>query len=150
MIVILGNKNYINKFINSKTYVNEFCKPYFKDKNVFFNKSHTDKLSILMFSKYECGIDIENIKEYNELIVNKMCTKEEIEYLNNSKNKDISFTMLFTLKEAYLKCLGVGLNYKLKDISFVKNNKLNLDHNGFKIEIYRYYNYLISMCRRVV
>lgn len=154
MILVLGSKKYINNFfdknIESKIVVNQYGKKMLSDVNLHFNKSHTKNLSILMFSKYPCGIDIENIKKYNELVANKICSEEEKEFLSKTNNKNLYFTLLFVLKESFTKCLGIGISINLRNISFVKENKINLNIKGYKIDIMHYYNYLIATCRKVI
>lgn len=154
MILILGSKKYINDFFNknikSKVFVNNYGKKMLSGVNLQFNKSHTKNLSILMYSKYPCGIDIENIKRYNKLIVNKICSEEEKKFLSKTNNKNLYFTLLFVLKESFVKCLGIGISINLKNISFVKEDKINLNIEGYKIDIMHYYNYLIATCRKVI
>lgn len=151
MKLLISNKNYINlylKNLNYKIIFNKYGKPIIKNKKIFFNKSHTNKFSVLVIDNKLCGIDIENIKEYNDLISKKICSKEEYEYLNNIQNKNYYFTLLWVLKESYIKCLGLGLSYKMNKISFIKNNKIITKINGYNFTIIKYKNNIISICRK--
>ena len=75
MQIVLGTKEYINSFINRQgfeTYTNFYGKPLVKDNNIYFNKSHAKNLSIAIIDKKTCGIDIELIRNYNELMAKKI------------------------------------------------------------------------------
>ena len=151
MQVILGNRNYINdSILNTKFKIinNKYGKPFYENSDIYFNKSHTKDLSVAIIDNKSCGIDIEKIRAFNELMANKICSNEEINILSNISNKDYYFTLLWVLKESYLKCIGIGLSVPMKKISFVKDNKINLKMKNFKINYIILNNYIIAVCRK--
>ena len=151
MQVILGSKNYINDYILNngfKIINNKYGKPSYENSDIYFNKSHTKDLSVAIIDNKSCGIDIEKIRTFNELMANKICSNEEIEFLNGVSNKDYYFTLLWVLKESFLKCVGVGLSVPMKKINFIKHNKINLEMKNFKMKYITLNKYIIAICRK--
>lgn len=151
MQVILGNRNYINDYILNngfKIINNKYGKPSYENSVIYFNKSHTKDLSVAIIDNKSCGIDIEKIRTFNELMVNKICSNEEITFLNGISNKDYYFTLLWVLKESFLKCIGVGLSVPMKKINFIKDNKINLEMKNFKMKYITLNKYIIAICRK--
>lgn len=151
MSLIIGSRDYINSCIdklNFKIISNKYGKPIIVNKKAFFNKSHEKDLSVAIIEKTMCGIDIEKIKKYNNLMVKKICSESEIVFLNNCDNKDYYFTLFWVLKESYLKCIGIGLSYPMSKISFVRNGKIVYRTKNTQLRIMQYKDYLISICRK--
>ena len=105
-------------------------------------------MSVAIIDNKNCGIDIEKIRTYNQLMVNKICSNEEITFLNSVSNKDYYFTLLWVLKESFLKCIGVGLYVPMKKINFIKDNKINLEIKNFKMKYITLNKYIIAICRK--
>lgn len=151
MQIILGNRNYVNDYVlnnDFKIINNKYGKSFYENSDIYFNKSHTEDLSVAIIDNKDCGIDIEKIRVFNELMVNKICSNEEITFLNSVSNKAYYFTLLWVLKESYLKCVGVGLSVPMKKINFVKDNKINLEIKNFKIKYITLNKYIIAICRK--
>lgn len=149
MKLILTNKQEIDRLLKDYQIIyNEYGKPYIKENKFYFNKSHTKNLCALIMDDKECGIDIEQIRKYNEKMANKILSNEEIKYINSKNKKDYFFTLIWTLKESYLKALGTGINVPLKNISFVKNNKIRFKQKEYNFKIIRIHNYIVTSCRK--
>lgn len=151
-MIIIGIEKEINEKIkslsNEKLLKNEYGKPYYENINIRFNKSNTLDLSVLIIDNKECGIDIERIRKYDEVMAKRILSREEYDFVNRN-NKDFTFTLIWTLKESYLKCIGTGLNLNLKDISFVKDNKILKNKNDYKLNYFIYEDkYIISYCTK--
>lgn len=133
LLDIVLKDNNIKKY---SIFYNKYGKPYLKKINKYFNISNTKNISVCVFSDKEIGVDIEYIR-YNELVMKRMFTLEECEFVNNSKNKAEIFTLIWTIKESYSKLLGLGLNYNFKKIDTFKiKNKINIK---------KYQNYIITI-----
>lgn len=149
MQLIIGKKEIINSYLNNcDLEYNEYGKSYIKNNEFYFNKSHTNNLSVLIIDNNECGIDIETIRRYETIMAKKILSKDEYELITKKENKDYYFTLIWTLKESYLKALGTGINTKLNEISFVENNKLIFNKDNYKFKIIKIENYIITSCRR--
>lgn len=101
-----------NDFVN-----NQYKKPYLQNDNIFFNISHSQNAFVIAISNFEIGIDIE--ENYTELNIadcmNYAFSNEEINYCKTDRLE--SFLIIWTLKEAYLKAIGIGLTDNLKEIN---------------------------------
>lgn len=112
--------------IKSDIIYNEYGKPYFKNNKYFFNISNKDDYSCLVLSDKEIGIDLEKIT-YKEKVINKICNSKEKELVID----DLSFTVMYTMKESYVKYLGIGLRYGLENV-----NTLDKKYKLFKFNDY--------------
>lgn len=83
-----------------------------------FNLSHCDGLAVCLFSAYECGADCESIRRCKSRVAKRVCTPQELAALDAAENPDLLFTRLWTLKEAYVKAIGIGISYPLHEVGF--------------------------------
>ena len=138
---------------------NEYGKPYLKDFNdVFFNFSHSGEYGICVVSDNEIGCDIELIKDIDFGIAKRFFTKNEyesIESVVDLKEKNNLFFRYWTIKESYIKALGLGLSKMLNDFEVIiyKNNIIVDDKNtesGYKIEeIKDIEGYKVAICEKI-
>lgn len=104
--------------IDPEIVYNEYGKPYFKNSKLYFNVSHSNKKVLIALSDSELGIDIQKISNYDEERIDKLAKRiyndNDYNYFNNDEN--VTFTQIWTIKEAYLKYVGYGLIKNLHDI----------------------------------
>jgi len=109
---------------------NESGKPYFEE--FYFNASHSGKYAVCAFSDKEVGCDIEVSGKKNLCVAKRFFTEEEQNYIFNKSIEDViankRFVRLWTLKESYLKYLGVGLTKSLSSFSI-----RNLSEDGDRL-----------------
>ena len=113
-------------------FYNGYGKPYLKGNRLYFNISHCDNYIVLVISDKEVGVDIQKIT-FREKILNHICTLKEKELIKNA----IDFTKLWVKKESYVKYLGKGISYGLKNVDTLKLNN---------IKTKKYKNYYIGIC----
>lgn len=96
----------------------EHGKPYFKNRSEYFNISHSANLVTVAISDQPIGIDIEKLKPKQLEKLSHAFTVGEIAYLNklHDPRKSEQILRLWTIKEAVLKELGLGLVSKPKSI----------------------------------
>lgn len=106
---------YTRKIINIDYNYNKYGKPSFKNNhNLKFNISHSGEWVVVAISKLTIGIDVENKTEDWDLIDESLFSDYEKKWSqNNQKRKAI----LWTIKEAYVKYLGIGLSKDLNSFS---------------------------------
>lgn len=98
---------------------NEYGKPFLKEfPNIHFSISHTKNICICVISNKEVGVDIQSVKYYPNVL--KYFTNSELSIVNKSENKKVDFTRIWTKKESYLKMIGQGISYGLKNVDTVK------------------------------
>ncbi|WP_377863503.1 4'-phosphopantetheinyl transferase family protein [Bacillus sp. R86525] len=107
---------------------NTFGKPYvYSNIQLEYNISHSGKWVVGSFGRKPVGIDIELIKEEldYEMYTKDFFSSNEHLYINNLKKAEIPnyFFELWTLKESYIKCIGMGLSIPLHSFSILKNTE---------------------------
>lgn len=137
---------------NREIYSDENGKLKLKNGGAEFNMSHSKNAVAVIVSTNAVGIDIEKKREVNLKVANRYFCKNEIEYINNSPDKDKAFLRLWVRKESLLKALGTGIKAGLSSVSVVENNWQFSGVNGKKY----YFNdanckdYLISCCEESI
>lgn len=131
---ILKQENNISEY---EIIHNKYGKPYLKGIDLFFNLSDSNDISALVISNKEVGIDIEELK-YDELVMKTHFNNHEIKIVKNSKDKKKDFTKIWTIKEAYVKCMGTGIIEPLK----------NIDSNLIKCKSFTIENYYVSIVEK--
>ncbi len=116
---------------NLQFIINEYDKPFLllgeNQEMVHFNYSHSgDYLILAVNQSYEVGIDIEKHKLIKDLdLLAKTCFSESefihFSSLSNEVKQTIFFTY-WTCKEAFIKAIGMGLSFPLKDFSIELSN----------------------------
>ncbi|MBQ8435534.1 MAG: 4'-phosphopantetheinyl transferase superfamily protein [Oscillospiraceae bacterium] len=102
---------------------NSYGKPYLdKHPDIFFNISHCEGLAVCTIANSEAGIDAENIREWRPKVAQRVFTQKELHALENSDNKDEFFFRIWTLKESFVKALGIGISYPMKTCEFLFEN----------------------------
>ena len=146
LIKLLSDLNINYKSID--IYKNKYGKPYIKNRELYFNISHSKDFVVCTISNNKIGIDIEQIREANDSIIKQFATNKEIEYINqNQKYYNKRCFEIFTLKESYFKCLGTNLNH-IKKIEFELNDKtIKSSNNKFHFTLINNIdNYIIAIC----
>ena len=121
---------------------------------VHFNLSHSGDYVVLAVSDHMVGVDVEH-KCRNSLSLAKRCFCEEeyrdIMQENTEAARNLRFLEYWTMKEAYIKCVGEGLRIPLNSflikrgmngISFVENEDMWL--GTFFLNA----GYCVSLCSR--
>ena len=111
-------------------------KPYFVNRSDYhFSLSHSGDWVILAFinSSSEIGADIEKYSEYHKIekIVPRILSLSELEEFNKTPtemqdNRIGLFYSFWTIKESYVKALGLGLSLDfrlIESFSYCKNGK---------------------------
>ena len=126
----------------------ESGKPYLRDcPSVHFNLSHCKGLAVCLLSALECGVDAESKRQFKEKVARRAYSRAERTAIGSSEDHDLMFTRLWTLKEAYVKALGIGIGYPMKEVSFalqggaIRCSKANAD---FRQMLYE--GFVVSVC----
>ncbi|MBN2656360.1 MAG: 4'-phosphopantetheinyl transferase superfamily protein [Spirochaetales bacterium] len=105
-------------------------KPYIYDRKApFFNLSHSGNRVLFGFSpKGEVGVDIEIIKENRDLdgLIGASCSPGEIKSLDGlpADERTALFYQYWSLKEAYLKGVSMGITVPLKEVDFSRGERI--------------------------
>lgn len=107
-------------------------KPYSIDNpNLCFNMSNSGRKVVYAFSMDEdVGIDLEKIRELPDLdeLIEKNYIPSERDYINKlPEQRQYRFFQFWTIKEAYLKAIGVGMRIPPDNIAFsIQNGEYKL------------------------
>ncbi len=144
------NKEYslsLSKLEISRT---EKGKPYFSQyPDIKFSISHSKSCAACMLSQYECGIDIENLRDFPEKVLKRVCSETELKFVSSSADRNTASFLLWTLKESYAKATGVGMS-DMKNVSFsFDGDIINSNRNGFFFDSYRSRtDFILSVCQK--
>lgn len=85
-----------------------------------YNISHADGIAAAMVSEFECGIDCERVRPYSKSVFKRCYSEAEHRAVEAApeNERDMLFFKLWTLKEAYVKALGKGLSFPLRNAEF--------------------------------
>ncbi len=94
-------------------------KPYFPTRpDISFNLSHCKGMAICGIGAYPMGVDVEWIRPLRAGVLRRAFSEAETEAVKSSIDPDCTFFQLWTLKESYVKALGIGISYPLKQACF--------------------------------
>ncbi|CAH0269255.1 4'-phosphopantetheinyl transferase superfamily protein [Peribacillus sp. Bi134] len=120
---IIKKKNVRNDYkYNFAT--NTYGKPYLSDvENFKFNLSHSEDWVVCAVDGNQIGIDIEKEKLIDIQIACQFFTKRECDYIFSLKDQQRSrFFDIWTLKESYIKAVGLGLSIPLNSFSIIMDS----------------------------
>ena len=93
---------------------NEFGKPFLPDyPNLQYNISHSGNYVVCAIHNQIVGIDVEKVQSFDLRMAKHLFTGFEYRDILDSRNRDIAFFEIWTLKESYIKALGKGLTIPL-------------------------------------
>ncbi len=112
-------------------------KPILQNGHAQFNISHSGNYCVGCIDKHPCGIDIEFLRDVNLNSAKRFCTDNELQYINNSRNKNTAFLKIWTKKEAYFKSIGCGIATVLSSVDVLKEDKLStVENDDFILSVY--------------
>ena len=94
---------------------NKYGKPFIKNNPFYFNISHSGQYIVCAIYRYPVGVDVQEKSCTDISIARRFFSKNEIQYILSHPQEEQSniFNLIWTRKEAYVKCLGKGLSISL-------------------------------------
>ena len=88
--------------------------------DIHYNLSHAAGIAACIVSDRRCGIDCEAVREYRPNVMRRAFSEAERRSVEKAPEdkRDELFFRLWTLKEAYVKALGIGISYPLDTVEF--------------------------------
>ena len=142
-------------FVDSDVATDKHGKPYFVNSDLKFNLSHSGRYVVAAVSDYEIGIDIQKKKADKHRIAEKNFLQGECAYINagaNDEERHQRFCEVWTLKEAYLKNIGIGLRKPLNsfEIVFRPEGPVIRNQTEFKCTQFKMNDkYIVSICKDI-
>ena len=95
----------------------EHGKPYFPgQEGLHFNLSHSGGLALCALDEAPVGVDIQIVRPWRPGLPRRVCSPEELDWLERQPELWPAFTLLWTLKEARAKESGRGLTASIREI----------------------------------
>ena len=109
----------------------QFGKPVLRSAPFCFNLSHSGDYAVCAVSDAECGADIEQPRPVRRDFAARFFHPDETAFLQTcpADSYPIFLCRLWTLKEAYLKYLGIGLRRTASDFSFINKTHSFFTHD---------------------
>ena len=82
---------------------------YVETGEISFSLSHSGKYAVCAIADHPVGVDIEEIKDNRPDIARRFFNPKELKYISDAE----SFYRIWTLKEGYLKAVGLGMRLPL-------------------------------------
>ena len=96
---------------------NEHGKPQLaRHADIHFNISHCREAVACVIADREVGIDVESRGRYKETLARHILCEREWKDVQNSDDRDLAFTILWTKKEAMVKKKGTGISGGMKKV----------------------------------
>jgi 4'-phosphopantetheinyl transferase len=141
---------------------NKYGKPHVVGKSgVHFNISHSGDYVACAVGDTSVGIDVQEHKSGGLDIADRFFSQEEKDVLYKAADSDSDDTKrklfydMWSLKEAYIKCIGMGLSKPLDEFGIVdRSGKYRLYENGTESGDYHFMkyefdeNYSLCVCSR--
>lgn len=107
---------------------NKYGRPYFVNHNeIDVSISHTEGMVAVMVARgTKVGIDVEKIHKINKKIVDKFYSELEKKMIyEENRDYETGETIIWTMKEAYSKYIGTGLNRNLLKTDMIKRSDVS-------------------------
>ena len=75
-----------------------------------FNLSHATGICVSAVGSFPMGVDVEPIRPLRPKVIRRICTEEERQFIAQASNPDEAFFRIWTLKESYVKAIGIGVS----------------------------------------
>lgn len=134
---------------------NKYGKPSLAEyPHIHYNVTHADGITACLVSADECGIDAEKVRNYRPNVIKRAFSESEKALIENApdEEKNLLFFRLWTLKEAYVKALGIGISYPMNttDFSFDGDNiRTSIEGYSFKQYILGGGEFVVSVCEKL-
>lgn len=124
-----------------------YGKPYLHDYNrIQFNLSHCDEGVICIISDSIVGADITEVSTKNLLYMENTLSISELRAVLNAEFPAKQFAMYWSLKESYIKYLGLGIDNYIKDIDFSIAKSKTFNFRGKSFSVFENKNAIITSC----
>ena len=114
-----------------------------------FSLSHSGEQVLCALSDEPVGADLQQLRPYNPALVRRFFTAEEGAWLEEQRERDLAFSLLWSLKESYVKLLGSGIAGVHLDSFMVRvlsDGRARIDGSNAKLWHAVCDGYLMAVC----
>jgi len=119
-------------------------KPYFADSKLQFSLSHSCERVMCAIGIDEVGCDVERVRKINQDVTQRYFCKEEYEQFlapEGSSERQELFFRLWTLKESFLKAVGLGMRLPLDSFCINVSGKVPTVRQSVNENLYYFKEY---------
>lgn len=116
--------------------------------HIRINLSHCKGMAVCAAGDAALGVDCEGVRGLREGVVRRVCTSAEADMLRCSLSPDLDFTRLWTLKESFVKAVGRGVSYPMRNAEFLMDGsdiRTNITGASFCQYVFAD-RYVLSLC----
>jgi 4'-phosphopantetheinyl transferase len=105
---------------NELVIYNQWGKPSLKNyPNIQYNISHCQNcIACVICDTHAVGIDVEKVRMLNSYAAKRVCSTEELQRIYSGDDPNREFFRYWTLKESYIKAIGMGLSFPMRNVNF--------------------------------
>ncbi len=85
---------------------------------VHINLSHCNEAVLCGVGSVSLGVDVEGYRPFRERVMQRVLTEVEQQTVLQAEQPAWQFLRFWTLKESFVKALGIGISYPMRQISF--------------------------------
>lgn len=113
-----------------------------------FNLSHSGALALCALDTSPVGVDIQLIKSWRASLPSRVCSEDELSWLQEQDDFWRGFTALWALKESRVKQSGQGLTVPIRSISvpLPVSGQRSYFHQGLWFGLYSGENWMGAVC----
>lgn len=128
-------------------------KPFLRNyMDIHISLAHCRHGVTAILSRERVGIDIEKLKPYNIYAARKILDEVELKRVEASVDSSREFFRYWTLKESYIKAIGMGFSYPTKSIHFVleEDGQVRSNHKEALFSLYEHeLGFIVAVCQLV-
>lgn len=114
-----------------------------------FSLSHSEERVLCALSDGAVGADLQQLRPYNPALARRFFAAEEGAWLETKQERDLAFTLLWSLKESYVKFRGSGIAGVQLDsfmVRFAPDGRAYIPGSGVKMWYTVSEGYAMSVC----
>ena len=114
-----------------------------------FSLSHSGERVLCALSDEAVGADLQQLRPYNPALVRRFFTAEEGAWLKAQRERDLAFSLLWSLKESYVKLLGSGIAGVHLDsftVELLPDGRARIDGSNAKLWYAISDGYVMAVC----
>ncbi len=105
-------------YMPRKLLTGTYGKPALDNDTRCFNISHSGGMAAAVISDSETGVDVEVLAGTPPEVMEMVFTRHERWQIEAAADPARTFCRLWTLKESYIKAIGLGMSYPLQEVEF--------------------------------
>lgn len=114
-----------------------------------FSLSHSGERVLCALSDQTVGADMQQLKPCNPALVRRFFSKAEAAWLEEQRERDQAFSLLWSLKESYVKFLGSGIAKTHLDsftVRVLPDGRAGIDGSNLKLWYAVCGGYVMAVC----